>query len=169
MSDVKVTATDSQVIVQVGELRYYGSFHSTVDQTNAGATSENIMTLNNTDLSHGISIVNNSKITIAYAGIYNIQFSAQFDKTDGGDDTVEIWLKKNGNNISNSNTHLTLHSQDGKGVAAWNWFVNAAAGDYYQIAWFSSDTALFMNYVASGINPTRPETPSLIVTVNRVG
>lgn len=169
MSEVNVTATDSQINVLVGELRYYGSFYSTQDQTNAGATSENIMTLNNTDLSHGVTIVSSSRITIANAGIYNIQFSAQFDKTDGGDDIVEIWIKKNGNNISNSSTKLTLQGQDGKSVASWNWFVNAAAGDYYQIAWHAADLTVFMNYMAANTSPTRPAVPSLIVTVNRVG
>lgn len=169
MSDVNVSVTDSSVNVMVGELRYYGSFYSTSDQTNAGATSENIMTCSATDLSYGVSLVSSSRFTIANAGIYNIQFSAQFDKTDGGDDSVEVWLKKNGSNVSNSSTILTLHSQDGKAVAAWNWFVQAGAGDYYQIAWHSADTAAYLNYIAGGSNPTRPAVPSLIVTIHKVG
>lgn len=169
MSQINVTATDNQINVTVGESRYYGSFYSTADQTNAGATSENILTYNNTDISNGVSIVSNSQITIANTGIYNIQFSAQIDKTDGGDDAVEIWLKKNGSNVDNSSTVMTLHAQDGKAVAAWNWFVDAAAGDYYQIAWHSADTNLFINYITGGSNPTRPAVPSVILTVNRVG
>ena len=169
MSDVNVSVTDSSVNVMVGELRYYGSFYSTSDQTNAGATSENIMTCTETDLSYGVSLVSSSRFTIANAGIYNIQFSAQFDKTDGGDDDIEIWLKKNGSNVANSSTKVTLHSQDGKAAPAWNWFVSAGAGDYYQIAWHSADTAAFMNYSAGGTNPTRPAIPSLIVTINKVG
>ena len=156
MSSVNVTVDEDSVQVLVGELRYYGSFYSTQDQTNAGATSENLMTYNNTDLSNGVSIVSNSRITIANAGIYNIQFSAQLDKTDAGNDAIEIWLKKNGSNVSNSSTVVTLHAQDGKAVAAWNWFVNAAAADYFEIAWNSADTAMFINYSTGGSNPTRP-------------
>lgn len=169
MSTINVTATDNQVNVSVGEARYFGSFYSTQDQTNAGATSENLMTFNNTDLSNGVSVVSSSRITIANTGIYNIQFSAQVDKTDGGDDQVEIWLKKNNSNVANSSTVMTLHSQDGKAVAAWNWFVNASAGDYFQIAWHSADTAMFLNYMAGSSNPTRPAIPSVILTVNLVG
>ena len=167
MSQINVTATDNQINVVVGEARYFGSFYSTADQTNADT--ENFITYNNTDLSNGVSIVSNSRITIANAGIYNIQFSAQLDKTDGGNDYIEIWLKKNGTNIANTSTVVTLHAQDGKSVAAWNWFVNAAAGDYYQIAWYSADANMFLNYIAGGSNPTRPAVPSVILTVNRVG
>lgn len=169
MSDVNVSVTDSSVNVMVGELRYYGSFYSTADQTNAGATSENIMTCSATDLSYGVSLVSSSRFTIANAGIYSITVFAQFDKTDGGDDAVQIWLKKNGSNVANTTVEMTLHSQDGKGHVCMDWMVSAGAGDYYQIAWHSSDTAMFINSVAAATSPTRPAIPSVLVNINKVG
>jgi len=169
MSDVNVSVTDSSVNVMVGELRYYGAFYSTVDQTSAGANQVNKMTFNNTDLSYGVSIVSSSRITIANAGIYNLQFSAQLDKTDSGDDVVDIWFAKNGNNIANSNTQTTLIGNNGKHVASWNFFVNAAAGDYYEICWTSADAGVFLNYVTAQSTPTRPAIPSVILTVNKIG
>lgn len=169
MSDVNVSVSESSVIVQVGEQFYYGSFYSTADQTNAGATSVNKMTYNVTDFANGVSIVSNSRITLTNAGVYNIQFSAQLAKGDSGDDTIQIWLCKNGSNVANSNTELTIHGNNGKSLAAWNWFVNAAAGDYYEICWHSSDTGVFIDYAAAGTTPTRPAIPSVILTVNKVG
>ena len=169
MSDVNVTVTGTSIGLQVGQQSYYLSAYSTQDQTNAGATSVNKMTYNTTDFSNGVSIVSSSRITIANAGVYNIQFSAQLDKSDSGDDTVQIWLCKNGSNVANSNTETTLVGNNGKHVAAWNWFVNAAAGDYFEICWHSSDTAVFINYIASATTPTRPAIPSVILTVNKVG
>lgn len=168
MSDVNVTVTGTSIGVQVGPQEYYGSFYSTVDQSNGGASVANKTTYNTTDFSNGVSIVSNSRITMANAGIYNIQFSAQFDKTDSGDDTVQIWLQKNGSNIANTNTEMTLTGNNGKHVAAWNFFVNAAANDYFEICWHSSDTAVFINYIAAASSPTRPATPSVILTVNKV-
>ena len=103
MSQINVTATDNQINVAEGELRYFGSFYSTVDQASLGANLANKMTYNTTDISNGVSIVSNSRITIANAGIYNIQFSAQLDKTDSGDDVVDIWLCKNTNLVDYSN------------------------------------------------------------------
>jgi len=147
---------------------FYGAFYSTQDQTNAGATATNKMTLNVTDIASGVSIVSNSRITIANAGIYNIQFSAQLDKTDSGDDVVDIWLCKNGSNVANSNTQTTLVGNNGKFVAAWNFVVAASAGDYFELCWRSADTGVFLNYVAAASNPTRPAIPSVILTVTQI-
>jgi hypothetical protein len=147
---------------------FYGSFYSTQDQTNAGATATNKMTLNTTDIAAGVSIVSNSRVTIANAGIYNIQFSAQLDKTDSGDDVVDIWLCKNGSPVANSNTQMTLVGNNGKHVAAWNFVVAASAGDYFELCWHSADTGVFLNYVAAASNPTRPAIPSVILTVTQI-
>jgi hypothetical protein len=145
---------------------FYGAFYSTQDQTNA--TSVNKMTYNVTDIASGVSIVSNSRITIANAGIYNIQFSAQFDKTDSGDDKVDIWLSKNGSNVSNTNTETTLVGNNGKHVAAWNFVVAASAEDYFELCWYSADSQVFINYVAAASNPTRPAIPSVILTVTQI-
>ena len=168
MSDVNVTVTGTSIGVQVGPQEYYGSFYSTVDQANAGANQVNKMTYNVTDINNGVSIVSSSRITIANAGVYNIQFSAQFDKTDSGDDKVDIWLSKNGSNVANTNTEMTLVGNNGKHVAAWNLFVNAAAADYFELCWSSADANVFINYVATQSTPTRPAIPSVILTVNKV-
>lgn len=169
MSQVNVTSTPSTTNVQVGNGVHYGSFYSTVDQTNAGATSVNKMTLNTTDIANGVSIVSNSRITIANAGIYNLQFSAQFAKTDGGDDIVDIWLCKNGSDVANTNTEFTIIGNNGNFLAALNLFVSAAAGDYFELCWHSPDVNVRLDYVSAGTNPTRPATPSVIVTVQKIG
>ena len=168
MSDVNVTVSGTSIGVQVGPQEYYGSFYSTQDQANAGANQVNKMTYNVTDINNGVSIVSSSRITIANAGVYNIQFSAQFDKTDSGDDKVDIWLSKNGSNVANTNTEMTLVGNNGKHVAAWNLFVNAAAADFFELCWSSADANVFINYVATQSTPTRPAIPSVILTVNKV-
>mgnify|MGYP003346838981 CR=1 FL=1 len=58
----------------------YGAFSSNQDQTTTANTAT-LMTLNTTDFSNGVSI-SSSKITAAYAGIYNLQFSVQLESTD---------------------------------------------------------------------------------------
>ena len=126
------------------------------------------MTYNTTDLSSGVSVVSTSRITIANAGIYNIEFSAQLQKNTGGDDQVDIWLSKNGTNVPNSNTTIMLHSNPGYEVAAWNFLVNAAAGDYYQLYWSSADTTAVLHAASAGTNPTRPAIPSVILSVTQV-
>jgi hypothetical protein len=90
--------------------RWHGSFYDTADQSNAGATSINKVRLNSTDLSSGVSIVSNSRITIANGGIYNIAFSAQLNKSGGGTAVTEIWLQKNGNNIAINNLGIIIRN-----------------------------------------------------------
>jgi hypothetical protein len=148
---------------------YYGSFYDTTTQTNPSATGSNIMTFNSTDISDGVSIVNNSEITIDNEGVYNIQFSAQFDKTDTGVDEVEVWLRKNGANVPHSTTVLTLNGNNDRVVGAWNFFVTADTGDYFQLVWHSLDLDLRILTRATQSNPDRPEIPSIILTVNKVG
>ena len=92
----------------------------------------------------------------------------QLEKTDAGDDAVQIWLCKNGDNVANSNTEITIVGNNGKFVAAWNFFVQAAAGDYYELCWHSADTSVSLQAQGTASNPTRPAIPSVILTVNQV-
>lgn len=147
---------------------YFGSFYDTTTQTNAGATVANAMTCNTTVMANGVR-VDSGKFYVQYAGKYNIQFSAQFDKTDAGDDDVEVWLSVNGSNVSNSSSIVTLHSNNGRNVAAWNWFQEFAANDYFQIFWNSADVDLRILARTTASTPSRPAIPSVIVTVNNIG
>jgi hypothetical protein len=149
-----------------GGLGSYGSFFDTTTQTNSGGASGNAFKFDTTDFNSGVSIVSTSQIKMTNAGKYNIVFSAQMEKTDSGTDTIEIWLKKNGSNQSNTNTKFYLVGNGAKAVASWNFFVDAAANDYYQIFWYSADSAV---RVLAEIAGTRPAIPSIIMTVNQVG
>jgi len=151
-------------------LRTFGSFTSNVTQTNSNVGNAVYMTLNNNEGSNGVSIVSNSQITTSRTGNYNIQFSAQMEKTDAGTDAVEIWLTKNGSAVANSATRLQIQGTNEKDVAAWNWLVNSAnVNDYYQIAWASTDANMQLVAIGSGSTLSGVAVPSLIVTVVPVG
>lgn len=145
----------------------YGSFYSTQDQTLA-ANAVGPFTFNNTDLSNNVSIVSNSRITLANAGKYNIQFSAQFHHIGGGGsgDTVNIWLRKGGVDVPDSNTKLTITSSTKYSVAAWNFFVDASAGNYFEIVWSTDNANIKIEYEPIGVHPA---IPSIILTVNQIG
>ena len=157
-----------QELADLGD-SFWGSFWSTQTQTNAGATSVNLMTLNNSDPSNNfVDLSGSSAIKVSSANVYNIQFSAQLDKTDGGTDKIYIWLRKNGANVADSNTSITLQGGNAKQVAAWNWVLELAINDYIEIAWSSPDTDVRLFYEASSGSPTKPAVPSVIVTVTNV-
>jgi mucin-19 len=155
----------------VGGSRYYGQFWDTTTQNNGGATTANPMTFNTSDaFNTGVSITvgNTSHVVIANPGVYNLQFSAQFAKTDSGQDTVSVWLAKDGVNVADSCTDLDLNNNNARAVAAWNWLVNpTVANTYYQIYWSSADTNMSIFAEGTRINPTRPAIPSVILTVTQ--
>jgi len=158
------------IVVGLQTTGYWGAFWSDVDQANAGATSANLMTVNNSDPNNNDVVIGatSSQIKVLNEGVYNIQFSAQVDKTDGGKDTIDIWFLKNGVNIPDSNSIYTMEGNPDKLVAVLNFMLELNANDYIQIAWHSSDTAMFLHHDAAGASPTRPATPSVIITVQQV-
>lgn len=148
---------------------YYGSFYDTTTQTISNASTAYAMQLSNTaPETNGISITSGSRITFAYAGVYNIQFSAQLDKIDSNNDLVNIWFAKNGTPIADSNTQITVMGNGGKYLASWNFIVSVTAGQYIEIKWQSPDTNMRLVASAAQTSPTRPAVPSVIVTAVQV-
>ena len=170
-----LTLQDAAGVALVGGKISYGrqylEAYSTQDQTNPVANAENLMSFNNTGISNGVSVVTNgttlSRITMSTAGVYNIQFSAQLNQTTGGAHNAFIWLKKNGTTVANTAGDTRIAGNGDRIMAAWNYIVSAAAGDYYELAWASSDTNVLLDYVAAAA-PV-PAIPSVILTVVPVG
>ena len=100
--------------------RPYGSFYSDTTQTNL--VSVNKMVVEHTVSASGFSVQSNSQILAAYTGVYNIQFSAQISKT-GANDTIDIWLMKNNQNVDWTDTSVYIQTSSQKFVAAWNWMI----------------------------------------------
>ena len=156
--------------VQSGRHGSSASYWSTADQGPFSANTIQAMTLSDTDWQTGIVLESGSHIKMTNAGKYNIAFSAQFHQT-ASSGIVNIWLNKNGTPVEATNTKFDITANNPFSVAAWNFFVNASAGDYYQIMWSSSDNHTVIEALsATGSGATlHPSVPSVIVTVNQVG
>jgi len=146
----------------------YGAFFDTTFQNNVTATGVNIMTLNSVSSTDGVTLVSGSRMVVPLSGVYDVQFSAQLIKTDGGTDEIDIWVVQNNQNVPYTNTRVTLQGGNAKSVAAWNYFVNAGEGDNIQLAWSSADVNVSIAAYSGLTNPTRPDIPSLIVTINQI-
>ena len=151
----------------------YGAFQDSTDQTAANTTTAYAITYNTTDYSNGIYLSNSSRLNVRNYGIYNIQFSLQFknDSNDGQD--VDIWFRKNGTNIDNSNSRFHLPQRKSSGdpshlIAAMNFFIEMNAGDYAEIMWRTTSTSVSLEHFGTSTSPTRPAVPSAIVTVSYV-
>ena len=163
------TGNFNDVTVLIDSTGYYGAFCSTGSQTNLTPNVSRSMVLETTEHSVGVSIVSGSRITVANSGVYNLQFSAQIEKTSNGTDTIYVWFKKNGSNISRSNTGIDITKQagsSGKVVAAWNYIDTLIANDYLEIIWQSADVTMILAYEPATGN--LPSIPSVIATLTQL-
>jgi hypothetical protein len=150
-----------------------GSFYSTVDQTAVSTTAEYAITCNTTSIANGVEIQNDSQIRVTYPGYYNIQFSVQLSNGDNTPQDIDIWFKKNGVNIADSNSRFGLAARKSAGdpyhtIAALNFIVFLTPDDYLQLYWCTTNTAAKIEYYAAPSSPTRPAIPSVILTATFV-
>jgi len=148
----------------------YGAFSSNQDQVTTANTAT-LMTLNTTDFANDVSI-SSSKITVATAGIYNLQFSAQFVNTNTAFQDVYIWLRQNGVDIPGSTGFVSIPNRhagtDGHAIVGWNYFLSMAANDYVEIYWSVPNVAVTIQHLAASGTPTKPSTQSVVATMSFV-
>lgn len=149
---------------------YYASFSDTNIQPVNGANTPTIWSANTTEISNGIYLQDNSKITVSNSGIYEIGYSAQIEKTQGGSAAdVTIWVAINGNVIDRSSSTLTLANNGHYSLPFVSYVFELNAGDYVQV-YFSSPSQYVQLTTLSGLtSPTRPVSPSLIIVAKAIG
>lgn len=146
-------------------LPYCGSFANLDTVTNGSTTVAQTVALPVTLISKSVRITNNSEIRFKYAGIYDVTFSIQLDKSSGSPADVDIWGAVNGVAIPDSNSRWTLQGSSAKTIAALDLMVQVEAGDYFELKWFSSDLDVTLKAETGLTSPTRPDIPSVIVNV----
>lgn len=145
----------------------HASYFDTTTQANPVANAVNLFTYNSVVSDYEVTRgVPTSRIYVANTGVYNFQFSAQLDKTGGSASAIYIWPKINGVNLPDSATKIVIDGPNSEIVAAWNFVLVLKAGDYFELAWQSSDTNVVIPYVAASGNI--PAIPSIILTVSWV-
>lgn len=113
-----------------------------------------------------------SMVTVDYAGLYNLQFSLQFVNVAVQIYDVDVWFRKNGTDIPASNSRFSIPNShggvDGHLIAALNYFLDMDPGDYVEIMWHTDNSDISIQQLPTATSPTRPATPSAIVTMQYV-
>ena len=124
---------------------------------------------NRTELSNGITVVDNTKITVANTGVYEVGYSPQIEKTQGAGAIVTIWAAINGNPVARSSSTLGLVSNSVLQLPFVSFIFELNANDYVEF-YFSSDNEFVQLTALSGLTtPTRPDSPSVIIVAKQVG
>jgi hypothetical protein len=160
-------------------LGYYGAWQTDATQTAAASNVGYPMRFEIADITpNGISIVNNgsgdpTRITFANTGIYNIQFSSQFQNIDNAEHNVTIWLRLNGTDVTGSSGFVQIPKRRAAGVGneghvitSWNYVLSVVAGQYYELVWSTNNhTNVTMQFYVAGSPP--PSAASVIMTVTQ--
>jgi hypothetical protein len=154
----------------------YGAFQSLATQTTTANTAT-VMSFDTTDFSNGVSIVSGNKLYVTNPGIYNLQWSGQFQSTDTQLNDVSVWLRKgndggSSSDIAGSTGFISVPNRhggvDGHVVTGWNYFVSLNENDYIQLLWSTTNAAVTLQYYPAQTGPVRPSTASLIATLSFV-
>ena len=111
-----------------------------------------------------------TRIYVENTGLYNIQFSAQLHTTTNESVDFSIWFSKDGTDLANSNTDFTIEKISGGGymVAALNVLEPISSGSYVELYYSKTTNNGQILYKPAQSNPTRPATPSIILTVTQI-
>jgi hypothetical protein len=155
-----------------------GAFSDTTTQLQGGtgvASTPTAITYNLADVTNGIALVigSPSQIRVSKTGLYQVQFSIQFDKSGGGTSQVDAWLRKNGTDIPDSATQVVVAGTNGETVMTVPYMLNLNANDFIEVVFASTDATVavtsFPAWTTPGNPYNRPAVPSIITNVQLLG
>lgn len=174
---VNVTATDNPgnnwvdvLIAYTPPLPTYLVAYDTTSQIAVSANRGYPMTFDTTVESSNISFSTSSAVRFTEAGVYNVQFSAQFVNYDNQDHDVDVWFVLNGSRINWSNSRFSIIGThggiNGHQIAAWNYMSTFNVNDEIEIYWQTDDIQVQLEKIAA--SGDAPDTPSIILTVDKL-
>lgn len=149
----------------------YGTLISTSDQTAASTTAAYPITYSSVGAGSGVTYQSGSQIKVTHAGVYNLQFSLQLVSTANEPYEVDVWLRKNGVDVANTNSVFFVPAKkssavSGHLIAALNHFVEIGETDYVELVWHTASTDVTIEHLPAKTGPVIPATPSVIVTLD---
>lgn len=139
------------------------------------ATTSLALAMTTTDVSSGVYIdpTYNTRIVFDYPGRYNIQFSMQLMNFSTAEDNMTVWFRKDNADIAYSAGVATVQnkhgSKPGTVISSWNVFIDiTAAGEYVEMIMSSETGNGVVVTFPPGTSPTRPSSPSVILTASFV-
>jgi hypothetical protein len=148
---------------------------SNQDQPNPSITGANQLSFNQPVITQGIRVENTDEVWFDQPGQYLVTFTLQVSNRSNAAQIFEVWAGYDGTNYPLSNTRFDIPARKSSDV--WSHIVPAITGiftvtnpdtEYLTIKWWASSTEVFLEHYAAGTSPTRPEIPSVIMTINFV-
>lgn len=156
----------------------YGQFSSNTTQTIAAVDTAYAVTYTQSDFVDGVTLSSGSRLTVPHEGVYLVTFSLQLKNTINDVHDVDVWLRKNGTDIADTNSQFSIPARKSTGsdshlIATTPIMVQLVANDYIEVMWHATSTGVSMPALAAvtaspGVTPAIPATQSAIVQVQYV-
>lgn len=164
-----VDATEGEIFVRptVEQMKYYGIFAKTTDQSPAAINTGYLLTFDSLRVGNGVTIgTPASRLVVPVSGLY--QFDATIQLTSGSTSAKNVWFwfKKNGATVANSARLVTVNINGGYVPISLAQFFSLNANDYVEIAFAASDTNVVVDTVAA--TAFAPAAPAVLLAVTQV-
>ena len=151
----------------IEQMKYYGVFTKTTDQSPAVINTEYLLTFDNTQISNGIVIGGTtSQIIVPQSGLYQFDATVQLTSGSSSAKNIWVWFKKNGTAIANSARLVTSDLNNGYIPIALSETVSLNANEYVEMAFAADSTNVTVDNVAA--TAFAPAAPAIVLQVTQV-
>jgi hypothetical protein len=146
----------------------YVNLSDTTDQQLTGGTTADSIVYSCNDQIYGFThTAGHAKVFATYSGKYLVTFSGIW-QSSAPSKYFSVWADIDGANVPRSSTQFQLIGTNQNRVVTVTFIVSMTAGQYLKLWNWSDDANAFMDYTTAQVNPTRPVSPSIILTINKI-
>lgn len=142
-----------------------GSYSSSATQNIAAAGTPQAITFNTTEYQFNTSLVASTRLYAGATGVWKFTYSVQLNNTSGGNETVDIFIKKNGTTVVRSGSKL-LVGNNAPQFPFCEFVLSMNAGDYLEV--FFNGTSTNVQAIAYAATASVPAIPSIIANLVQI-
>lgn len=151
----------------IEQMKYYGVFSKTSDQTPAVINTAYALTFDSTQISNGVVIGGTtSQIIVPVSGLYQFTATVQLSSGSSSAKNIWVWFRKNGTDIANSARIVTNDVNNGYVPIALSETISLDANEYVEIMFAADSTSVTVDSVAS--TAFAPAAPAVVLEVTQV-
>jgi hypothetical protein len=152
----------------------FGEFLTTSTITVTGTNTPTIIPFDTFTVGNQVNL-SSGTIQVTQAGLYNLNVNIQLDKSGGGTDTANFWIRQNGADVPNSASLIAVNGTQGETLGICSYYINCNAGDTLELIFASADPTMsattFPQQIAppGGVDPYDcPQAPAVISQIKLI-
>jgi len=143
------------------------SMLDTTTQTIASAGTPQVITFDTTVRADKIAVTSTSRFTVNEAGEYLVNATASVT-AGAANKLIDVWIRVNGSDVANTNSKRTIVNNEVKALPIGGLVITLTAGQYVEFWMNGDDTSVALQSYVAGVTPTRPATPSIFMTLQKI-